>query len=381
MDTMNREYEFRFGSVCSRLHIGMQIPVAETLIGKSCAGTAAKPLFVYDANTATLAGQIMGEGAFPCCVLDPGETAKTWASAERILRRAHEAGLGRDGLFIGVGGGVVCDLTAFAASVYMRGTILCLVPTTLLAMADAALGGKTGFDLFGIKNLVGTFYPARYISAALNSLITLPEGEWKSGFAEILKTAVLDTGADMLTYIKAGMNRFSRDSSPAPVFSALFDPEKLFPLVARSMEIKGRIVEADPRETGTDRALLNLGHTFGHALEAAAGLGRISHGEAVAWGMVRACELGYVMGITPCDRGAEIVSLIRSCGYETAAPHPLMTLTGGKDAFMNALGGDKKRKAGKIVFVVPAEKGAILVTMDKKEMLPERIINGEFTFD
>jgi 3-dehydroquinate synthase len=380
---MNRAYEFRFGSARSRLHIGMELPTLETLIDQACQGgqgLAAKPFFVCDANTAALAGRIMGKGTAPCCVLAPGEAAKNWASAERILQGAHEAGLGRDGLFIGVGGGVVCDLTAFAASVYMRGAMLCLVPTTLLAMADAALGGKTGFDLFGIKNLAGTFYPAQYISAALNSLATLPEGEWKSGFAELLKTAVLDTGGDMLGDIKAGVNRVPRAPSPAPVFSALFDPETLFPLLAQSMEIKGRIVEADPRETGTDRALLNLGHTFGHALEAAVGLGRISHGEAVAWGMVRACELGCVLGITPRDRAADIAALIRSCGYETAAPHPLMILGGGKEAFMNALGGDKKKKAGKTVFVVPGEKSAILVTMDKKETLPERIIDGEYVF-
>jgi 3-dehydroquinate synthase len=179
----------------------------------------------------------------------------------------------------------------------------------------------------------------------------------------------------MLADIKAGINRSPQASSPAPVFSALFGPEKLFPLLARSMEIKGRIVEADPRETGDQRALLNLGHTFGHALEAAAGLGKLSHGEAVAWGIVRACELGYALNITPRERALEIITLIRFLGYETQAPHPLVKDPG---LFKNALRGDKKKKGGKNLFVVPAETGARLVTVNGAELFFEQIINGEY---
>ncbi|MDR1948661.1 MAG: 3-dehydroquinate synthase [Spirochaetaceae bacterium] len=378
---MNRDYDFTFGDFPTRLHIGTEIPVADTLRDSTAAETAAGLLFVCDTHTEPIAEQIMQGRDFPRCVLLPGEEAKGWASAEAILGKAREAGLGRDGLFIGVGGGVVCDLTAFAASVYMRGAGLCLVPTTLLAMVDAALGGKTGFDLFGIKNLAGTFYPARYVSIPLGSLATLPQHEWKSGFAELIKTAVLDTGADslpqsdsssMFTRIQEGAGKSLRETFFTGETEGL-----LFSLVSRAAEIKGRIVEADPRETGTERALLNLGHTFGHALEAAAGLGAVSHGEAVAWGMVRACELGETLGITPRDRGDAIIALIRSYGYETAAPHPLIR---DKQLFIKALGGDKKKKAGKSVFVVPAEKGAKLVTADGKEALLEQIINGGYIY-
>jgi 3-dehydroquinate synthase len=307
-------------------------------------------------------------------VLASGETAKNWASVERILAAASNAGLGRDGLFLGIGGGVVTDLTSFAASIYMRGAPLCLVSTTLLGMVDAAVGGKTGFDLFGIKNLAGTFYPAARVYLPLGALKTLPPAQWKSGVGELLKTAVLDSDPAALDRAKAllpfmrgifeGNRGFTDDAYPA-----------LAELIGRSILLKGRIVEADPRESSGGRALLNLGHTFGHALEAAAGLGSLSHGEAVAWGLVRACELGLALGITPESRAQEIRDLVAAYGYETAAPHPLM-----KDvaAFMRALSGDKKKKAGRLAFVVPGAAGAELVSAaSMPQGLIAKIINGD----
>jgi 3-dehydroquinate synthase len=257
--------------------------------------------------------------------------------------------LGRDGLFAGFGGGVVCDLTAFAASVYMRGAALVLVPTTLLCMADACLGGKTGFDLGGIKNLVGTFYPARFIVLASDLLRTLPPAEWKSGAAELIKTAILSGDPDFL-------EQFTEPRTFPE------NPESMLPLLSRALRIKGRIVESDPQETGTDRALLNLGHTFGHALEAALGFGTISHGEAVAWGLARSCELGQELGITPPELGRKILSILAAGGYETAAPYPLPLNPG---IFWEALESDKKKKDGKLRFVVPAAEGARLAVIEK----------------
>jgi 3-dehydroquinate synthase len=299
-----REYRFRFGPAGgeTRLFFGAALPSpGEIEAGFDEAGLGVSgALLVCDGNTAFFAGKISG-GA-PVCVLPPGESEKNWLSIEKILLAAHRAGLGRDSLFIGVGGGVISDLTAFAASVYMRGARLCLVSTSLLGMADAALGGKTGFDLFGIKNMAGTFYPAQAVYLAMESLATLPKAEWKSGMAELIKTAVLDD--DNAMFEKAASLRGSFTAGlegPGQTADGLLLScgEALAPLIARSMEIKGRIVEADPKETGTRRALLNLGHSFGHALEAAAGLGKITHGEAVAWGMVRAAGLGRLCGITP----------------------------------------------------------------------------------
>jgi 3-dehydroquinate synthase len=353
------EYRFAFGHTLSRAFIREQVPSLEELLGETGAPQA---LLVCDAHGEYLARKILGGRADPLCVLANGETAKTWASVERILAAACGAGLGRDGLFLGIGGGVVTDLASFAASIYMRGAQLCLVSTTLLGMVDAALGGKTGFDLCGIKNLAGTFYPASRVYLPLEALKTLPPEQWKSGLGELLKTAVLEGSAEALDRARA-FAPFVRslcagDSGFAGIANDAYPV--LAELIGRSILVKGRIVEADPRETaGGGRALLNLGHTFGHALEAAAGLGSLTHGEAVAWGLCRASDLGLALGITPEGRARAIRGIVADCGYETASPHPRMQ---DLDSFMRALAGDKKKKAGAPVFVVPNADGAELVS-------------------
>ncbi|MDR3191688.1 MAG: 3-dehydroquinate synthase [Treponema sp.] len=388
---INTDYTFNFSGLLSRVRIGWELPGLGDIIrdisrqaeGQEDARPVSRCLLVCDKNTLPIAravarggtgdagGETPGAGGqgTPICVLSPGEERKNWASAEQILRSAREAGLGRDGLFVAVGGGVVSDLAGFAASVYMRGTRLSIVSTSLLGMVDAALGGKTGFDLFGIKNLAGTFFPARCVYLPLNSLRTLPPAEWKSGMAELLKTAVLD--GEAFFALAASLNQ----DLPPDSFSASFPEafirrlleggaETFTDCLSRAIAYKGRVVESDPRESGT-RALLNLGHTFAHALESAAGLGRLSHGEAVAWGIIRACELGVALGLTPLSRAEAISRLFSSYGYETAAPHPLM---GDVDLFLKALGGDKKRKGGGLVFIVPAAAGALET---KAEVPPE----------
>jgi len=151
-----------------------------------------KSLLICDTNTFRFAEKIRGNRDIPVCALEPGESQKDWQSVETILRQAGNAQIGRDGLFIGIGGGVITDISAFAASIYMRGCALALVSTSLLGMVDASVGGKTGFDLFGIKNLAGTFYPAAHVYIPLESLASLPPAEWKSGISEIIKTAVLE---------------------------------------------------------------------------------------------------------------------------------------------------------------------------------------------
>jgi 3-dehydroquinate synthase len=295
----NQQFTFHFGAFSSAVHVQGELPRIETILEDVPLGASSVKdgpvLLVCDKNTEPLAQRIRGNREFPLLSLPAGEDAKNWSSAEAILREAKKAGLGRDSLIVGVGGGVITDLAAFAASVYMRGTGLSLVSTTLLGMADAALGGKTGFDFLGLKNFVGTFYPAAHVYMPLEVLGSLPEREWKSGMAELIKTALLDDETGTLSLIEEGSSGFN-SQFPA------FNQDRIGKLVCRAVRIKGRIVEADPRETGTERALLNLGHTFGHALEASAGLGRLSHGEAVAWGIARSCELGLALGITPPER-------------------------------------------------------------------------------
>jgi 3-dehydroquinate synthase len=367
-------FHFTFGAFETSARVSRELPRLEEIAADSGPGIGGnsgffRPLIICDECTALIADTISGcpeYRAFPRCVLRSGESNKTWAAVETILRAAREAGLGRDGIFIGVGGGVISDLSAFAASIYMRGCGLVLVSTTLLGMVDASLGGKTGFDLFGVKNLAGTFYPARHVYMPLESLSGLPLSEWKSGFAELIKTAVLagDDFLDELESITAGfpadtfVSGFSRNSGfPADFAAQLLagDAGRLRRCVSRAVEFKGRIVEADPRETGLTRMLLNLGHTFAHALESSAGLGVVSHGEAVAWGMVRACELGLALGITPRARAEKIRNLVNCYGYETRAPHPLM---GDTAMFLKALNDDKKKKNGNLIFIVPDGTGA-----------------------
>jgi 3-dehydroquinate synthase len=376
------DFIFNFSGLLSRVHIRRELPGLETIFGdidreRGDARPVSRCLLVCDENTLSIARAIIQDGAgnstagkASLCVLSPGEEQKNWASVERILRSARETGLGRDAHFVAAGGGVVSDLTGFAASVYMRGTRLCIVSTSLLGMVDAAIGGKTGFDLFGIKNLAGTFFPAQSVYLPIDSLKTLPSKEWKSGMAELLKTAILD--GDEFLNLAASLNQ----NYPPGSFSASFPEafirplleggaEKLTDCLSRAIAYKGRIVESDPRESGTQRVLLNLGHSFAHALESASGLGRISHGEAVAWGIIRACELGTALGLTPPSRAETIGRLFASYGYETAAPHPLM---GDTDLFLAALEGDKKKKGGRLVFVVPAVEGAL---QTKAEAPPE----------
>jgi 3-dehydroquinate synthase len=354
---------FRFKAFETEAFITEELPAGEAV-------WRAKPsraLLVCDRNTEYLARRMAAGEAPAFCVLPPGEGAKTWGSVENILRAAREAGLGRDGLFVGCGGGVVSDLAAFSASVYMRGTELRLISTSLLGMVDAALGGKTGFDLFGIKNLAGTFYPASGVFAPVEALASLPEREWRSGMAELIKTALLDESGEMPALL-----RENREWLLSPA-AACGKGSPVGGIIAGAMELKGRIVEEDPEERGSRRALLNLGHTFGHALESAAGLGVLSHGEAVAWGLARSADLGLRRGVLPEGRAEEIREMLAFWGYETRSPHPLLRDPG---AFMAALGGDKKRKAGKNVFIVPGRRGAEALPLDLADSGEKKLIES-----
>lgn len=334
-----------------------------------------RAIIVCDANTAGFAEKVRDGASAAVCELSGGEEAKNWNSVERILRAAMEASIGRDDIFLAVGGGVVSDICGFAASIYKRGAVYMIVSTTLLGMADAALGGKTGFDLFDIKNFAGTFYPARHIWMPPAALATLPPREWRSGLAEIIKTAVIDNSIykqktrEQILALRPALRTAStldgETGTPAETAGIIDAAE---PLIRQAVKVKGRIVESDPEERFGRRDVLNLGHTFAHALESAAGLGRLSHGEAVAWGMVRACELGVELKVTPPEKTEIIRSVITELGYETRAPHPETAGKASALEFMRALCGDKKKKGGGFRFVVPARRGASLVTIDEKDL-------------
>ena len=365
---MSKSFCFQFGPCTSSVAILETIPQSPPelsgLLGHDFSPNAklASPvLAVCDENTAPLARKIFGATessakSFKLLTLPSGEKNKNWSSVEAILRAAREAGLGRDSLFTGIGGGVVCDCTAFAASIYMRGAKLALVPTTLLCMVDAAIGGKTGFNLDGIKNLTGTFYPAGNVVIAAELLATLPQREWKSGIAELIKTAIIDENPvffDELYQLTEKLRQQQRDCNSAE--------EEFLPFIEKAVLTKGRIAEKDPEEKHEGgRALLNLGHSFGHALESALVPGTISHGEAIAWGIAKSCELGTELGITPSNRAEAIVEILGAWNFNIS--NDLLKkerTTAG--IFCEALLSDKKKKAGKLRFIVPAERGVVLV--------------------
>ena len=365
--------DFKFGEYKTRVCISREIPSLEEIaaaVNWREENGSFKPLVICDENTFVIADAVCGGSVAPRCVLKSGEENKNWNAVEKILSAACENGFGRDGIFIGIGGGVIGDLAGFAASIYMRGCRFVLVSTTLLGMVDASVGGKTGFDLFGIKNLIGSFYPAEVVFLPVNSLSSLPPEELKSGMAELIKTAVL-SGDDFLDELAEMPSLGFCDFSKLPEY------EKLPDFIERAVLYKGGIVSEDLRESGK-RALLNLGHTFGHALEAAAGLGKLSHGEAVAWGIARACELGLSLGITPKARALKIRELLSSFGYFTGCPHPLAQRS---ELIIDAMKNDKKKKNRELTFIVPDEKSARPAALESEDenKIIKKIINGELS--
>jgi len=373
---------FVFGEYKTDVFIDREIPCIEKIaaVANEYSGNAFfNILVVCDENTSRIADAMVADAAgnygairarnLPRCVLKSGEKSKSWDSVQAILAAAQKAGVGRDGIFIGVGGGVIGDLCGFAASIYMRGCRFIMVSTTLLGMVDASIGGKTGIDLFGIKNLAGSFYPAEAVYMPLDCLSALTQPEWKSGLGELIKTAVLD-GDDFLDELAS-----IAVCSNAP--AELYKNPLLLKFINRAVSFKAQIVSEDPKELGNKRALLNLGHTFAHALESSSDLGNISHGEAVAWGIVRSCELGYALGITPRSRAGKIIDLVRLFGYCCSAPHPLAANTG---SFYKALKSDKKIKQDKMIFIVPDESSArpVFIETEKEKNILVKITKGDF---
>jgi len=340
---------FTFGEFTSTVFINHEIPHIDEILDVNN-----NILLIADTNTFPIAEKIRGSRKVPMCILQNGEENKNWQSVQSILNAAFEAKLGRDCVFIAVGGGVIGDLAGFAASIYMRGCRFILISTTLLGMVDASVGGKTGFDLFGIKNLIGAFYPAQKIYISADSLSSLPKNELKSGMAELIKTAVL-SGDEFLDELISRKEEL-----------ITYNINALKPFIEKAVYYKGAVVTEDPKETTGKRAILNLGHTFAHALETVTGLGTVSHGEAVAWGIVRACELGHSLGITPKKRAQKIIDLITSFDYITESPHPKAR---DEDAILTAMKSDKKNKNGKFTFIVPDETSAKHVILESENDL------------
>jgi 3-dehydroquinate synthase len=276
----------------------------------------------------------MSHGAAIDVVLVPdGESHKSWPTLQDIVTRLIELRAERSTPLIALGGGVVGDLAGFAAAIYQRGMPLVQVPTTLLAQVDSSVGGKTGINHALAKNMIGAFWQPRAVLIDVDCLRTLPPRELKAGLAEVIKYGAIRD---------ASFFRWLEENAPSLVAG---DAAALEHAIHASCRIKAEIVSADERESG-ERALLNFGHTFGHAIEAAQGYGAWLHGEAVAAGMVIASRLSTRVCGLPQEDADRIEKLVAACGLPSAPPR--MTL----DRWREWMGRDKKVTDGTVRFVL-----------------------------
>jgi 3-dehydroquinate synthase len=320
-------------------------------------------LVVTDTNVAGHArtvAQALGSAGFRAevAVLPPGEAQKSLAAASHLYDLLIDLNADRRTLVVAVGGGVVGDLAGFVASTYARGVALLMVPTTLLAMVDSSVGGKVAVNHPRAKNLIGTFHQPVGVWLDSATLATLPDREYISGLAEVVKYGVI-LDANLFAYLEVNLLAIRER-----------DPEVVGHIVARCCRIKADVVERDEREETGLRAVLNYGHTFAHAFETAAGYGTWLHGEAVAAGMMCAARLALHMELIDMDLVRRQEDLLRSFGLPTRPePWPVADL-------LATMRTDKKALAGKMRFILPRRLGEV----DLFDHVPEeevRMVLGE----
>ncbi len=273
-------------------------------------------------------------------VLPDGEQFKTWETLNQIFDALLAARCERKTTLIALGGGVIGDMTGFAAAVYQRGAPFIQIPTTLLAQVDSSVGGKTAINHPLGKNMIGAFYQPKLVLADLATLDTLPAREFSAGMAEIIKYGLIDD-LPFFEWLEANIDRMM-----------VRDPDALAYAVERCCQNKARIVAQDERETAGVRELLNLGHTFGHAIEAGMGYGVWLHGEAVAAGMVLAALASRELGQLSDADIERITALLTRAGLPVRAP-----ALGGVAHYLDLMAGDKKVDAGRIRYILMRRLG------------------------
>ncbi len=310
-----------------------------------CIPSATAALVVTDTNVAPLYAATVRESLKAAglrtveIAVPAGEASKSIAVLSEVWSAMVAQKLDRDCVVVALGGGVVGDLAGFAAATYMRGVHLVQVPTTLLAMVDSSVGGKTGIDLDAGKNLVGAFKQPAYVCADTTTLATLDEREWTCGCAEVAKSSVI--GSDDFFFWLCENASALAQRLDGVVSEA----------ITRSVVFKADVVAADPHERGGLRAGLNYGHTLGHAIEKLAGFGTYSHGAAVAEGMRFAARLGAAVAGTPIDLVDEQDALLDALGL------PALDFSADEEAVLEAMRSDKKNRSGDIRFVLPEDVG------------------------
>jgi 3-dehydroquinate synthase len=286
-------------------------------------------------------------------VLEAGEEQKTPATVARIHDEAFAQRLERGSLLVALGGGVVGDMGGFAAATWLRGIAVVQVPTTLLAMVDASIGGKTGVNHPGGKNLIGAFHQPRLVLIDPSTLATLPEREFRAGMAEVIKYGVIGD-AELFEDLEAAAGAPPRGGLAS---REAVGPDLLQRLLERSASAKARVVAADEQEGGL-RAILNYGHTLGHAVETLCGYGTWLHGEAVGLGMVAVGEIAVAMGLWSRTDQERQMALIAAAGL------PLQWPDLDPDAVLTCLQGDKKVQGGRVRFVLPTAIGRVEIRSD-----------------
>ena len=313
--------------------------VAKRLRSSRCA-------VISDTNIAPLLAdrvkQSLGSSGFRSTLItiSAGEKSKTLEQAGAICDQMIDAGFDRQSFVIGLGGGVVGDLSGFVAAIFHRGIPHVQIPTTLLAMVDSSIGGKTGVNTAAGKNLIGAIHHPVLVIDDVDVLKTLPQREFNQGFAEIIKHAII---------------------SDAEMFAALkdVDLENLAPLIRRNIEIKSKIVMKDEHDRTGERALLNFGHTVGHAIERAGDYRKFLHGEAVSLGIVAACNVSMKRAELPRDQRDAIVDLLQKFDLPTHLPPKFP-----REKIFEALPFDKKFESGEVRFIVTPRIGSAHLSND-----------------
>lgn len=286
----------------------------------------------------------------------PGEKLKSLDNLLLLYEHFHKSGLDRTSLVVALGGGTVGDLAGLAAATYMRGTRLVQIPTTLLAQVDAAIGGKVALNHFSLKNIIGTFYQPEAVVIDPAVLLTLQEAELRCGLAEVIKAAIIGD-ATLLEILEA-----------TEALPAMPDDEELEEIILRAASVKVEVVQADEREAG-QRRVLNFGHTVGHALESMEEFEGLSHGEAVAAGMMLETRLGVKLGFTDADLPGRIERLIAKLGFKPApAAEP--------ERILELIYSDKKTKTRKLVFALPVKPGKVEIVEDVDPAVVLAVLKG-----
>ena len=282
-------------------------------------------------------------------IIAHGEHAKSFAVLETLCEDLLAAGLDRGSVLIALGGGVVGDLCGFAASILLRGIDFIQIPTSLLAQIDSSVGGKTGINTKAGKNMIGRFHQPRLVLADTNKLNSLPRRELRAGYAEIVKYGAIDR-PDFFSWLEEHGTLVLAGDEDARTHA-----------IATACEAKAAIVAADEHESGT-RALLNLGHTFAHALEAEAGYGKLLHGEAVAIGMVLALGLSHQLGLASAASLERLRAHLAQHGLPTRIPSEISRDAAGQDRLLNWMMHDKKARDGRLVFVLMRDIGNAFIS-------------------